>query len=328
MKTATDILDAPRTDAPVTGAHRVPPVTDVHQHLWPEALLTALARRRVAPRLVRSDAGWELQAWGEPPCVIDSRDHDPARRAQRARQDGLERVVIAPSCPIGIESLAPCEADPLLDAYHDGLTGLGAPFTAWAAARLTAPDPQALEDRLAAGFVGLCVPAGAFAAPDDWRRIAPLLDVLAARSAPLFVHPGPSPWAPNPPAPPGGPAWWPALTTYVAQMQTAWFAIHHGARRAYPELRIGFAMLAGLAPLHHDRFRGRGGDGVGADPATFVETSSYGPDIAASVAAVIGADALVYGSDRPVVTPTLRDGLPAGSASSAPARFINGKDWQ
>ena len=274
--------------------------TDIHQHLWPEELLAALSRRAEAPRLVRTGRAWELRARGESACVVDPIDHDPVRRGQRAFDDGIERVIIAPSCPIGIEALPAAAAAPLLDAYHTGVARLGAPFGAWAAAGLADPDPVTLADHLSSGFVGLCAPAGAFSAPAEIGRVAPLLEVLDARSAPLLIHPGPAPWDPAPDVPSSAPGWWAALTTYVAQMQRAWFVVNQFLRRDFPSLRICFTVLAGLAPLQADRLRSRGG-GFGNDRTTFLETSSYGPEITLAVSAVVGDGAIVFGTDRPVV---------------------------
>jgi len=78
---------------------------DVHQHLWPERLLSALAARRHPPRLVRAPAGWELLLGAEPPSPILPTDHDPERRADLVEQDGLDGALIALSSPLGIESL-------------------------------------------------------------------------------------------------------------------------------------------------------------------------------------------------------------------------------
>ncbi len=303
----------------------IAPTTDIHQHLWPEALLAALSRRTEAPRLIRTGRVWQLHAGGEPACVVDPNDHDPVRRAQRARVDGIERILVAPSCPIGIEALPANEAEPLLAAYHSGVAALGGPFRAWAATSLADPDPLALADHLSAGFVGLCVPAGALSVPDDVARVAPLLNLLEARSAPLLIHPGPAPWAPAPGVPLNAPGWWTALTTYVTQMQRAWFVVNHVARCDFPALRICFAMLGGLAPLHDDRLRSRGVDRFGPDGVTFVETSSYGPDITAAVAAAVGESAIVFGTDRPVVSTAPVPLTRAKRARENAARLIDGE---
>ncbi len=314
----------------VAGPDDVPPapVTDIHQHLWPDELLGALARRTDAPRLQRDGRAWRLEARGEASCIVDPADHDPVRRASQARADGLDRVIIAPSCPIGIEALPAREAAPLLDAYHAGVGSLGAPFRGWAAAGLADLDPSVLATHLSGGFVGLCLPAGALGSPDDVSRIAPLLDVIAARSAPLLVHPGPAPWSPVADLPRHAPVWWTPLTTYVAQMQRAWFVVNRWLRDDFPTLRVCFAMLAGLAPLQDDRLRSRGADGFAPDGRTFLESSSYGPEVVDAVAGVVGGSAIVFGSDRPVVeiAPTAIVG--AERARTNAARLIDGEEYR
>ena len=303
------------------------PVTDVHQHLWPEGLLAALSARRSAPRLCRSGGGWELRADGEPVCAVDPRHHDPIRRAEQARHDGVERIIIAPSCPIGIESLPAREAEPLLESYHDGVAALGEPFQGWAAAPLEDPDAASLSARLDAGFVGLCLPAAAFSVPDELRRVAPLLELMQNRRAPLLIHPGPAPWARAPAVPTDAPGWWSALTTYVAQMQQAWFVVQQFVRPEFPGVRICFAMLAGLAPLQSDRLRSRGVDPPIGGADTFLETSSYGPELVAAVASVVGDRAIVFGSDRPVVH-TAPAPASATIARDNAARLIGMEVWE
>jgi 6-methylsalicylate decarboxylase len=280
---------------------------DVHQHLWPEPLLAALARRRSAP-LLRADrrGGWTLRIAGEPEWPVDAADHDPVRRAALVESDGLDLALVALSSPLGIEALPAGDAEALIAAYHDGVRDLPRALRAWASAGLAAPDPWALADALDAGMAGLVLPAGALSGPDGVERCAPLLATLEGRDAPLLVHPGPAPWAPSPSATgPGLPAWWPALTSYVSQMQAAWLAVRAWVRPAHPRLRVCFAMLAGLAPLQAERLGSRGADADARDPLTTYDTSSYGPAAIAAMAAVVGADALVHGSDRPVVAPPL-----------------------
>ena len=269
------------------------PVTDLHQHLWPEGLLRLLAQRTAPPRLRRDDRGWTLELAGERPSPIDLSTHDPVARADGARADGLERVIVAPSTPLGIEALPPREARPLLDAFHAGVLELGAPFGLWA----SASQPAELDALLDAGATGLCLPAEALAGPDALRRAAPLLERLAERGAPLLVHPGPA-------ADAAAPSWWPAMTSYVAAMQAAWLAWAEWGRAAHPELRVVWAMLAGCAPLHVERLAARGGpaDAVHDDRSWF-DVSSYGPKAVDAMLRVVGVDRLVHGTDRPVVDP-------------------------
>jgi len=126
--------------------------------------------------------------------------------------------------------------------------------------------------------------------------------VLADRQLPLFIHPGPAAGTPA-----SGPAWWAALVPYVQQMHAAWFAFRAYGRPAYPQLRVCFAALAGLGPLHGERLAARGGSDPMArgavDPRAYVETSSYGSRAIDAVLRVLGVDMVVYGSDRPYARP-------------------------
>ncbi len=301
----------------------MPPAIDIHQHLWPEPLLRELSRRRVPPMLVRGAAGWVVRMRGEPEAPVDLADHDPDRRAALVDADGLDRALVAPSVPLGIEALPVAEAEPLLEAYHEGVAALPGRFGAWAAVGLADPDPAALARRLDAGFVGACVAAGALSAPEGFERLGPVLETLEHRGAPLLVHPGPVPAA----AAPGLPRWWPALTDYVAAMQAAWHAFGVWGRPAHPRLRVCFAMLAGLAPLQRERLVARGGRAV-SDPGVFLDTSSYGPRAVDAVVRELGVDRLVHGSDHPVVSAAE---LPLGEAVRValrernPARLLTGE---
>ena len=161
----------------------------------------AAASRRgsnAAPR------GWVLRLRGEPEAPVDLADHDPERRAALVGADGLERALVAPSVPLGIEALPPGEAEPLLEAYHDGVAALPAAFGAWAAVGLAEPDPAALARLLDRGFAGACVAAGALSGPAGFERLGPVLETLERRGAPLLVHPGPA-TAAGPTCRPGGP---------------------------------------------------------------------------------------------------------------------------
>ena len=272
----------------------MPGAVDVHQHLWPEQFVEALRCRKQPPRL----AGPTLQLPGEPDLRLDLADHDLARRAGVVRADHVDLALVSLSSPLGVEWLPPDEAAPLLDAYHDGVLALPDPFGAWAAACLSELDPVACEKELDRGCVGLQLPATVLLDGAGYDRVGPLLDLLAARDQPLFVHPGPaaSSAAEVPP-------WWPAVVPYVQQMHAAWYAFAVYGRPRYPGLRVCFAMLAGLAPVHGERFTARGGGRRIIDADVFLETSSYGPRGVDAVVRELGIDVVVHGSDRPYAEP-------------------------
>jgi len=236
-----------------------------------------------------------LRIDGEEEVPLDLDAHDPGRRAALADRDGIDLALVALSPPLGIEALPTDEAEPLLAAYHDGVAELPAPFGAWAAVGLADPDPGAISELLDRGFVGACVPADALGGPEGYARLGPVLEALERRDAPVLVHPGPASDEAS-----ARPPWWQGMTDYVAAMQRAWHAFAIWGRPAHPSLRVCFAMLAGLGPLHRERLRARGGRAV-SDPDVFLDTSSYGARAVDAVLREVGVDRLVHGSDRPVI---------------------------
>jgi 6-methylsalicylate decarboxylase len=290
---------------------------DVHQHLWTEPLLAALGEREELPFARREHGLTVLFLAGERPYVIDVAAEAPAARTALVERDGVERALVCLSSPLGIERLARERAQPLLDAYHDGALALGAPFGVWGAIALERIDAEEIDGLLTRGCVGLSLPAGALVGIDALARVHPLLRRLEDAGAPLFVHPGPGlgdalaqRGAIGDPSL-ADPLWWSALTRYVAQMHAAWLTFISAGRAEHPRLRVIFAMLAGLAPLHVERLSARGGPAPARrDRLIFYETSSYGPDTARRLAEVVGAEQILYGSDRPVVDP-IEHGVPA-----------------
>jgi 6-methylsalicylate decarboxylase len=287
---------------------------DVHQHLWTDELVEALAARHEFPFVARENGLTVLYLAGERPYVIDLASEAPQQRASLVERDGLDRALLCISSPLGIECLPREQARPLIDAYHDGALSLDGPFGVWGAIALDRADPGDIDRALARGCIGLSLPAGALASVDQLSHLQPLLERLESRGAPLLVHPGPGlpsagSWA-GADASFGDPLWWPAMTGYVAVMQAAWLAFLSAGRPRHPRLRVVFSMLAGLAPLHAERLAGRGGPAHSLrDPLAFYDISSYGPAAVGAIAAVVGAGQLLYGSDRPVVEPG-RHGMP------------------
>lgn len=274
---------------------------DIHQHFWSGPLLAELSARRTAP-FVRADRGtWRLEIAGEADTLLRPEDSEVDARLSSLWNNGIDTAVVALSSPAGFEDLPVGEAQPLLEAHLAGMRELPAAFRHWAVSSVWRIDPDFLDAQLDAGAVGLQVPAGALASPDGFERIAPLLERLEQRGAPLFVHPGHGPYSSLAIGQPAH-AWWPALTRYVAEMNAAWHAFAAVGRSNHPTLRVVFAMLAGLAPLHHERLAARGGPTTrNSDPLVFFDTSSYGPKAISAMASAVGEQQLVYGSDAPVI---------------------------
>ena len=304
------------------------PHTDIHQHLWPEDFIAALARRQTPP-LIRCRGGrWILQLVGEPEYPFSLDWHDPERRRRANEAAGIERAVIAISSPLGIEWLPGEEGAELLAAHNHGTRHLGAGFATWGAVSVLDGDAATVDRLLADGHAGLSLPAESISTQAGLDQLRPVLDALEVRGAPLFVHPGPVYASDRLGTPGGDPGWWPALTGYVNQMNRAWHALVATGRDRHPSLKVVFAMLAGGAPLHGERLTARGGPAVGSDPNFFYDTSSYGTRGIDAAIRVAGIDQLVHGTDAPVVDAVPDPGLgPAALEairSSNPARVFAG----
>jgi 6-methylsalicylate decarboxylase len=275
--------------------------TDLHQHVWTEPLLDALAARRCAPMVRRGDGLTVLHSPGELPCVIDETSESPAARARLLATDQLDQAVVAISSPIGIEMLSSEVAEELIAAHLDGVLALGHGFRAWGPIPAREPAPAAVDAALARGCMGISLPAAVLADRSALLATLPVLERVQACGVPLFVHPGGfasrEAWLDDP-------LWWTALTDYVSQMQAAWLTFSAFGRRELPRLRVVFAMLAGGAPLLAERLVARGGPAVDLrDRKTFYDTSSYGPLMVEAMVRCVGPAQLVYGSDRPVIEP-------------------------
>jgi predicted TIM-barrel fold metal-dependent hydrolase len=292
---------------------------DVHQHIWTEPLLDALAVRQTLPFVRRPRGLTVLHSAGEQPYVVEPESEAGAARVRLLESDGLDLALVALSSAIGVEALPRAQASELIEAHLEGTLALSGRFAAWGPLALDGADPDDVDRLLARGCIGVSLPAAALAGPDALALVAPLLERIQARGATLFVHPGPAPGSRLSQASLSEPLWWRPLTDYVAQMQISWLAFATLGRREHPQLRVLFAMLAGGAPLLSERLAARGGPAVDLrDPLVFYDTSSYGPAAVETMARRVGAEQLVYGSDRPVVepTPTGREALLAANGAA------------
>jgi hypothetical protein len=268
---------------------------DLHQHLWPEDVLRTLEGRSSAPRAVHRRGTWEVRLRHEPTFVVDPADHDPMVRAQRLTAVGIDRAVVALSSPVGVESVPGAVA-----AWSAAATTLPAGLGWWAAVPHDVPaleQAAVARDAIADGAAGLCLSAAVLRSLAHAEAALPLLRQVESHGVPVFVHPGEADGAAD------DPGWWSPTTSYVAQMHIAWHAFHVAVRPALPGLRVVFALLAGLAPLHLERTVGRGASLQGAvdDPRSFYDTSSYGPAAIRAMACAVSTGQLVHGTDHPVV---------------------------
>ncbi len=257
------------------------PTFDVHQHLWPEQLLAALARRRRPPRLAGSVLELERQGSFEvdlPKYGLDARLRDLDR-------DEIDAAVVSLAPSLEVEELPEDEAEPLIAAYHEGILE--------AAAESRGRIRPLAAGRVLDGFAGATVAAGTLV---DLEAAAPLLDDLAATGGTLFVHPGPCDLRAD------KPAWWPAVVDYTAQMQAAYASwLANGAER-WPQVQVVFAILAGGGPFQVERLRSRGFEVRPALlPNVYLETASYGRRALELCLSTFGVRQLLYGSDAPIV---------------------------
>jgi hypothetical protein len=274
---------------------------DLHQHLWPEQLFSALSRRTERPRL----RGRVLELPTEGEFEIDLDDH-----RLETRLAALDRAEI----DVAVVSLPPtlgADGDPeLVEAYH---AGIGEIVRASDGRLLALASGSARE-----GFAGATVSGRALV---DWpEELTRLLRELEEEGSLLFVHPSTGR------ARRGLPSWWPAIVDYTAEMQAAYAAWLARGAAAFPRLRVVFAILAGGAAVQLERLRSRGVEARAVlHPNVFLDIASYGRRALELSLATFGVRQLVFGSDVPVLDPgvTLRALSEFGASVSDAVRREN-----
>ena len=280
---------------------------DLHQHLWPEQLIDALRRRAEPPAIEGRNGATVLRLAHEPDGEIDLARHRPDVRMAALDEAGVDRAVVSLSAPLGIEALPAPEAGELIAAYHDGVeevaAGSGGRIAAWAAAPLADEDAGAatVAAALDRGFVGASLPSAALASREGIDRAAPLLDLLEARGAPLFVHPGPAPGTAPYARVEGMPAWWPNLGVYPGLSIAAFFAWRSEGSARWPRLRVCFAIMGGAGPFLEERWRTFSGERGAVDRNVFLDTASCGRLALECALATYGVEQVVFGTDIPVI---------------------------
>lgn len=223
---------------------------------------------------------------------VDLASHDPERRLAALDRDGIDVAVLSLQPSLGIERLHGPEREELELAWLEATRDLAA--TARGRFRVLAPW------RVADGCAGTSVGTSAMLDPEA----EPVLAQVDAVGGLVFVHP-----ESEGPVPAGRPAWWNWTAGYTGQMQHAYLAWLGGLRERYPAVRAVFAMLAGGAPIQHERLVHRGVHVRGSlDPDTLFDTASYGRRAIELCIETFGVERVVYGSDTPVIDPepTLR----------------------
>ena len=248
---------------------------DVHQHLWPTAVLRELARRDRPPRI--RDGMFE--APGRAPARVAPDEHILECRLACLDEAGVD---------VALLSLSPT------DGFDAALRGLWEDEILEVAAASGGRVVPLACGRPRAGFSGVTVAADTVTA-----GLGSLPSQLTAGGGLLFVHPGPPM-----PSPPGVPAWWPAAADYPIQMQRAFLTWLARDAPANPELPVIFTILGGGAPLLMERYRARGGDlDLARYPQVVVDTASFGEAALGQFVRMHGSGQLVHGSDAPVLAP-------------------------
>ena len=284
--------------------------TDIHQHLWTEPLVQALAQRTELP-FVRDEHGLTvLFLAGERPYVIDLASEAPARRAAlvRARRSRPQRCCACRArwgssrCPARRRSRC---STPTTRARSRSAS----PSACGARSRSIDPDPDDVDRALDRGCVGVSLPAGALAGVDRLARVRPVLARLCAARRAAVRPPGarigrrPEPARARSAIRSGGPR---SRTTSPTCTRPGSRSSAPGgpstpscgcSSRCSPASR---RCTASAWPRAAARHRSE------PDPLVFYDTSSYGPlAIGALADAIGGPGQLLYGSDRPVVEPAL-----------------------
>lgn len=260
---------------------------DLHQHLWPEAFVTALRARTTPPFLAQTEL-----VTSEGRFAIDLTAHEPDVRIRALDRDEVDVAVISLQTSLGLETVPPEERHALETVWVEGAREL----VERSDGRLLAFSPSVVRD----GFAGVSLGSSMLTSFD---LAAATLDAAQASGALVFVHPDAGRDTGD-----ERPAWWDWVTGYPARMQEAYLAWLAFGRKRWPSVRVLFAMLAGGGPFQLERLARRGVDVRSAlDPNTFFEVSTHGRRAIELCVQTFGVGQLAYGSDTPVVDsqPTL-----------------------
>lgn len=282
---------------------------DLHQHLWPEPFLAALAARRSPPSLeghVLTTCAGRFE--------LDLGAHDPEERLRALGRVGIDVAVLSLQPTLGLATLAEAERAELEELWSESVRQV----VRASGGRFAAFSPGGVRE----GFVGVSVSAAALVegGPEE-----DALDGAHELGLPVFVHPD----AGNPAE--GRPPWWEWVTRYPARMQEAYLSWLSSGRSRWPRLRVLFAMLAGGGPFQLERLSLRGVDVRSTlDAGVFFDVSTHGRRAIELCIETFGVAQLAYGSDTPVAdpAPTLRAVRGFGDAvahviqTETPARLL------
>ena len=257
---------------------------DLHQHLWPEAFVTALRARTTPPFLAQNEL-----VTSEGRFAIDLTAHQPDVRIRALDRDEVDVAVLSLQSTLGLELLDEGERLELEDRWAAGIGDI----VSAAKGRFLAFAPTQPRD----GFAGISLGASSLL---DLDRVGPVLDDAADSRSVSSSSTRRSAIHPRDCSRPGGRG----RSDYTAQMQASYLGWLGAGRARWPTLRLVFAILAGGAPFQLERLTHRGVDVRSAlDPNTFFDVATFGRRAMELVIETFGVHQLVYGSDTPVVDP-------------------------
>ena len=143
----------------------------LHQHLWPGRCFGRCAAPRAAAPDPPRSRGWTLHDRGRARgAASPSPTATPGARA-RSRRDGLDRALVAPSSPLGVEALPADEAD-RCSTPTTTASPLARSLPRLGALRARRPDPAAVDAAARRGLVGLCAARRRAGRPGRHERAA------------------------------------------------------------------------------------------------------------------------------------------------------------
>ena len=252
------------------------PTVDVHQHLWPEALVAGLSSGLSRPACAGTAAA------STPDHRVDLDAHGIEHRLQELDAVGTDVALVSLQPTLGLG-----EDDPLVAAYHEGCGGARAPLGGTAAAarlrrgagRVRRRDPRRRRAR------GRSSRASGRRSSESSRLGAP-----SSSSTP-------DPRASQPRRPAGGARWSPTRPRCRAPTSSGSRTVRtrsHGSEscsRSSPGRAVP-ARTARLARRRHPDHPPRDG---------LLDTASYGRRALELAMATFGIGQLVFGSDVPVL---------------------------
>ncbi|MSQ70652.1 MAG: hypothetical protein EXR27_05080 [Betaproteobacteria bacterium] len=170
---------------------------DLHAHLIPDALATALRLRATPPMIRRGDDGREIVQCNFGPLGLDDGFADMDIRLAEMDRHGVNHAVLSLTTVFGIECLPLADSLPLCRAFNDAIGALCGRyperFSGLAALPVADIDATVAEfERAMAlpGMVGALLPGDGFLSVRRAEKFRPVLAAADKRHALLLVHYG------------------------------------------------------------------------------------------------------------------------------------------